>query len=94
MARLIDVDVFKSIIPDTTADLFENCRNCKLLDADDVKQLVDTVPTIDAVSVVRCKDCWKREFDNCPFNEFTGYYPTDDFYCGEGEREIKKYEAD
>lgn len=36
--------------------------------------------------VVRCKDCWKRPFDNCPFYEHLGYQPEDDFFCGEGER--------
>lgn len=39
----------------------------------------------DIVAVVRCKDCVKREYDNCPFNEFSEFYkPDDDFYCAEG----------
>lgn len=37
--------------------------------------------------LVRCKNCVKREYDNCPFNEFTMYKPTDDFFCGAGSRE-------
>ena len=37
--------------------------------------------------VVRCKDCVKRPYDNCPFNEFSMYQPDDDFYCGLGSRE-------
>ena len=37
--------------------------------------------------VVRCKDCVKRPYDNCPFNEHTTYKPEDDFYCAEGIRE-------
>ena len=36
--------------------------------------------------LVRCKYCWKREFDNCPFNEHLGYKPEDDFFCADGER--------
>ena len=36
--------------------------------------------------LVRCKDCWKRRFDNCPFNEFAGFVPTDDWFCADGER--------
>jgi hypothetical protein len=40
--------------------------------------------------IVRCKDCWKREFDNCPFNEFSEFYkPDDDFFCADGERRAK-----
>lgn len=36
--------------------------------------------------LVRCKDCWKRPYDNCPFNEHLYYQPEDDFFCGDGER--------
>jgi hypothetical protein len=40
--------------------------------------------------IVRCKYCWKREFDNCPFNEFAEFYkPDDDFFCADGERRAK-----
>ena len=40
--------------------------------------------------VVRCKDCWKREFDNCPFNEYLGFQPDDGWYCADGEqKEVK-----
>ena len=39
-----------------------------------------------AACPVRCGECWKREFDNCPFNEFAELYrPGDDFWCKEGE---------
>lgn len=37
--------------------------------------------------LIRCKDCWKREFDNCPFHEHLDYQPEDDFFCAKGERE-------
>ena len=39
--------------------------------------------------LVRCKDCWKREFDNCPFNEHLGFRPDDNWYCADGERTAK-----
>ena len=46
----------------------------------------DTI-TYEMDELVRCKDCWKREFDNCPFNEFSEFYkPDDDFFCADGER--------
>jgi len=44
--RLIDADVLKKMIPDTRADIFENCRNCALLTAEDVMRLIDEVPTV------------------------------------------------
>ena len=58
---------------------------------------IKTMPTIDAVSVVRCKDCkyahmtydgsckycdmWKDDDDIC-----LELYLDDDFYCADGER--------
>lgn len=47
-------------------------------------------PTIDAVPVVRCKDC-KHRFNGCCYNKesnrvnFTEHVP-DDWYCADGER--------
>lgn len=57
------------------------CRACS---TDDMKDDIDSAPTIDAVPVVRCKDC--RERDNtywCP--QFVAYVD-EDFYCAYGER--------
>ena len=57
--------------------------------------LIDDAPTIDAVEVVRCKDCKHRQTDECPmfFEEqidITEYiihdYTRDDGYCSWGER--------
>ena len=42
--RLIDADALKNMIPDTRAGIFENCRNCALLTAEDVMQLIDRAP--------------------------------------------------
>lgn len=33
---------------------------------------------------VTCKDCWKREYDNCPFYESFDYKPADDWFCADG----------
>lgn len=45
--RLIDADALKEQIPETRADIFENCRNCNLLDASEVLGIIDEAPTID-----------------------------------------------
>ena len=45
--RLIDADALKKAIPNTHVDIFENCRNCSLLDDEQVKQLIDDAPTIE-----------------------------------------------
>lgn len=44
--RLIDADTIK--IPTTSVDAFENCKNCKLLDEYQVKEIIDNAETIDA----------------------------------------------
>jgi hypothetical protein len=43
--RLIDADALKANVPDTSADIFENCRNCKTLMDWQVKELIDQQPT-------------------------------------------------
>ena len=45
-------------------------------------QLVDDAPTVDAVEVVRCKDCKHRYSDSwCEYVD-----DDDNFYCARGER--------
>lgn len=44
------------------------------------KQLIYDAPTIDAVTVVRCKDCKRRKNCRIPWNI------DDDFFCADGER--------
>lgn len=47
MGRLIDADALKKSIPETRVDVFENCRNCTLLDKEQVNELIDATPTVD-----------------------------------------------
>ena len=64
-----------------------------LADAYDIKCLVNAQPTIDAVEVVRCKDCnfWRRcgetNKGECDGMEVYGLMNADD-YCSFGERKI------
>ena len=51
------------------------------------------MPTVDAIEVVRCKECKYRQDDGyCEawadmFHHWEGYYPTDpEGYCDKGER--------
>lgn len=43
-------------IPDTTADMFENCRNCKLLDREQVIDILSALPSADVVKRVDCSN--------------------------------------
>lgn len=45
--RLINADALKLAIPETSVDAFQNCRNCVLLDKEQVNELIDAAPTID-----------------------------------------------
>ena len=45
--------------------------------------VLDSIPTIDAVEVVRCKDCFHYESDVC---NVTDTVCDDDDYCSYGER--------
>lgn len=45
--RLIDADVLKEMVPTTSVDMFENCRNCSLLSEEQVLELIDMTPTVD-----------------------------------------------
>lgn len=48
-------------------------------------EVINNAPTVDAVPVVRCTDCWFYQSDNrCGWNGSTGWAPDD--YCSYGER--------
>ena len=77
--RLIDADAFLEKMKRTSRYF-------------DVVFDVEEMPTVDAVEVVRCKDCIRRyDTDECPmcflsegqYYEFT----RDDGFCDRGERE-------
>lgn len=51
--------------------------------------LIEDAPTIDAVPVVRCKDCVKRETVLCPletYDDFPWRASREDDFCSYGER--------
>lgn len=61
------------------------------------KDDIDDAPTIDAVEVVRCRDCkYRSEYGECDCNSLymdmegdtigVGFVPKKDFYCSYGER--------
>ena len=86
MARYIDADKLK---PDTTVFL-------SLYAEEPVKvfsqKRIDNAPTVDAVPVVRCKDCKYLEITGC-YGEcgkaILGIVSPDDF-CSRGERRENK----
>lgn len=56
-----------------------------------VKSSIESAPAVDAVSVVRCKDCIRRyDSDECPMCYVSGgqyyEYTSGNGYCDRGER--------
>ena len=85
MARLIDADALKK----ETGKWLTNPTDSRLL-----ADVIDNAPTIDAVPVVRCKDCKNYAFaDNRVPQErvwwcyYWGYEIGADDFCSMGERE-------
>lgn len=65
---------------DANALMKEDCDECAYGYVD-AKQIADA-PTVDAVEVVRCKDCKHRYSDSwCEYVD-----DDDNFYCARGER--------
>ena len=78
MARLIDADAAK-----LTANDYKIFR-CQLGGLVDVAEFLDDMPTVDAVPVVRCKDCKYFKTPLCQ-NEDNH----DNWFCADGERKDK-----
>ena len=92
MARLIDaealMDAFRTYMVERHDR--EKCvseENCKTCDRSCLwRSVVSVAPTVDAVPVVRCKDCTvpHNKYTGCP--ELNGLVTPPDFYCPFGER--------
>lgn len=51
-----------------------------------MRKIISEAPTIDAVEVVRCKDCkFQGDEDDCPLLSLSAYTEPDDF-CSYGEK--------
>ena len=82
--RLIDADEFRY-------EWLENGENEYVYDTNAVLDSIDAQPTIDAVPVVRCKDCIHENMTTCPLcwienhtMEFINHNADD--FCSYGER--------
>ena len=51
-----------------------------------VKRHIDNAPAVDAVEVVRCKDCIYNEKSSCMFSQFVNPHYRPDYFCADGER--------
>lgn len=83
--RLIDAD---ALIADSCRDCPEELRKrCKTEPACADTKFLFEIPTVDAVPVVRCKDCKKLGTGECPMEQDYLWISTDsDDFCSYGER--------
>lgn len=67
----------------------------EVADWETAKQMLENLPSIDAIRVVRCKDCvdWDRDFvpqyggsEDAHFCGIIGLVTDGNFYCAKGER--------
>lgn len=87
MTRLIDADALKEYID--CGHLRNPCEVC--FSELDVVNLIDAQPTIDAVPVIRCKDCkwWREDSDRTCKHFYTSPRVANDF-CSYAERKGMK----
>ena len=59
----------------------------KGLTPEGMRHMIDTMPTVDAVPVVRCKDCkWWKEYHCTNINGAFGVVENENWFCCSGER--------
>lgn len=66
----------------------KNCNNyngvkCRACEMDDALSAIDDAPTIDAVPVVRCKDCKRHSTGYCRLGHVND---GQNWFCADGER--------
>lgn len=76
MARLIDADEAYKVLTDYYHQRTENQHKA-------LKEAFSRVPTVDAVEVVRCKDCLYRDGNAC---DYSAVYVRPNGYCQWGRR--------
>jgi hypothetical protein len=91
--RLIDADAVKDSfcgvcsIKKRYGESSEMCRDYKDLlgNGCSVMRLIEAAPTVDAVEVVRCKDCKHYGTSGCAMDAFS-FDVTEESFCSYGER--------
>lgn len=92
--RLIDADALYAALMEMSTIIARGTgRDCLALSCKAAAAIVQNAPTIDAVQVVRCKDCTEYEPDEdgdpggCCTN--TAFWMPEDGYCSDGERKAE-----
>lgn len=85
--RLIDYYAVMSQIEKLNMDAFRRLDKASSSAYRKVGDILMDAPTIEAVEVVRCKDCKHREDGECPMEQFYPWLDQEDTdFCSRGER--------
>ena len=92
MGKLIDADVFDSILQDAQAECKKNGGNFRFGVLNSVRANLANQPAVDAAPVVRCAYC-KHCFDlsSDPMEPYDG---ESEWYCERFDRDTSAYEID
>ena len=86
--RLIDANALKSEFEWLKSVVNESSKD----EVMDVMQRIDNAPTVDAVEVVRCKECKQADYSGCAdgmvYCMEHSCYMNGNGYCSDGEREV------
>ena len=83
--RLIDADALVQALHKAGTVMGQPHFLCRT-----VYECINNAPIVDAVTVVRCKDCkwWTKQEESIQGRcALAGIYPTGGWYCGNGKRE-------
>ena len=86
--KLIDADIFTSELDFAEADVCEELPDsyCEFgFSRENIRKLLRDAPTVDAVPVVRCRECKYHNKPPCPMRLSFNWTEDDDF-CSYGER--------
>ena len=90
--RLIDANALKQMFDEREADdveLYGGVHIVECFPADEAKEIVDKMPTVDAVEVIRCKNCKHRYTLSSGMSFCKKIFQMrakDDDFCSYGER--------
>ena len=89
--RLIDADIFASELDFADADVCEEFPDsyCEFgFSRENIRKLLQDIPTVDAVPVVRCRECKHHHDCDTRFCDALGMDCPEDseFFCSYGER--------
>lgn len=85
--RLIDANAMRD-------DWLENGENEYIYDTNAVLESIDSQPTIDAVPVVRCRECFYKDIPKCCPYQINGFEVVSNWYCPMGVRKMDAKDMD